>query len=530
MKTTVASKEIIESQAFELQNLSSSWFYSIRNCVEQKKPESAILIYSRNHGNGSIGLDSIPSVLKACASLFNHRFGTEMHCESIKSGVEGDVMVGTSLVDMYGKCGDIVSSRKVFDYMPERNVVTWNAMIGGYVRNGDMGSALGLFETMEGRTSATWNEMIGGYAKNGDVAMARRVFESVPEGLKNVVTWTVMVDGYVRNGDMEAAEEVFEVMPERNFYVCSVIISGYFRKGDVVKGKGFFDRMFSRNLVCWNTLIAGYAQNGMCAEALDAFMNMGAEGIKPDEVTVVSVLSVCAQSGMLEVGKEIHEMIVQKGIDLNEYVVNGLVDMYAKCGDLGNARLIFEGIPSKNYATWNSLIAGFSIHGHCKEALEFFMRMEKSGIKADGVTILSVLSACAHGGLVEEGLAVFSKMEQYGLTANTKHYGCVVHMLGRAGKLQEAMDLVEGMPVLPNDTVLGSLLGACQIHSDAVMADKVLELVGKLNSDYRSNDNGHYLVLANIYAACERWEAAERLRAVFADKGSDIIPGCSAIT
>ncbi|XP_073141053.1 pentatricopeptide repeat-containing protein At3g21470-like [Henckelia pumila] len=530
MKTRVAAQEIIKSQAFEPQNLSSDWFYCIRNCIDQKKPKSAILIYSRYHGNGSIGLDSIPSVLKACASLFNLCFGTALHCESIKSGVEGDVMVGTSLVDMYGKCGDIVSSRNVFDYMPERNVVTWNAMIGGYVRNGDMGSAFGLFEKMEGRTPVTWNEMIGGYGKNGDMAMARRVFESVPEGLKNVVTWTVMVDGYVRNGNMEGAEEVYEVMPERNFYVCSVMVSGYFRKGDVVRGREFFDRMRSRNLVCWNSLIAGYAQNGMSAEALDAFTNMRGERFEPDEVTIVSVLSVCAQSGMLEVGKEIHEMIVDKGIDLNEYVVNGLVDMYAKCGDLGNARLIFEGSPSINYATWNSLITGFSIHGHFKEALEFFTKMEVSGIKPDGVTILSVLSACAHGGLVEEGLEVFSKMEQYGLTANTKHYGCVVDMLGRAGKLKEAMDLVEGMPLEPNDTVLGSLLGACQIHSDTIMAEKVLELVGKLISDHRSHDDGHYVVLSNIYAACERWETAERLRAVFADKGSDIIPGCSAIT
>lgn len=175
------------------------------------------------------------------------------------------------------------------------------------------------------------------------------------------------------------------------------------------------------------------------------------------------------------------------------------------------------------------MITGLCIHGHCKEALEFFRRMEESGIKPDGVTILSVLSVCAHGGLVEKGLEVFSKMEHYGLTANTRHYGCVVDMLGRAGKLQEAMDFVEGMPVEPNDTVLGALLGACQIHCDTVMAEKVLELVGKLNSDYRSRDNGHYVVLSNIYAACERWGTAEQLRAVFANKGSDIITGCSAI-
>ncbi|PIN14144.1 hypothetical protein CDL12_13263 [Handroanthus impetiginosus] len=540
MKTTNFAQDLTNCSASETrkqnetlsrstESTSSSWSYSIRDCIYQKKPRAAILIYTRNRGNGSFLISAIPLVLKACASLSMLTFGKALHSEIVKSGVECDVMVGTSLVDLYGRCHDIVSSRKVFDNMPERNAVTWNAMIGGYMRNGNTQLALVLFENMAAKTPVTWIEMIDGYARNGNMVMARRVFESVPECLKDVVTWTVLVDGYVSNGDMESAIEAFERMKVRNFYVWSVMITGYFKKGDFVKAREIFDGMSSRNLVNWNSLISGYAQNGKCEEALDAFMRMRKEGFEPDEVTLASILSACAQSGMLDIGKEIHEIILKKRIELNEFVLNGLVDMYAKCGDLGNARMIFEGMTVKNSATWNSLISGFAIHGQCREAIEFFIKMEGSVIKPDNVTFLSVLSACAHGGFVEEGLETFSKMEKYGLKATIKHYGCLVDLLGRAGRLQEAFNLVKGMPMAPNDAVLGALLGACRIHSDTVMTENVMELIGKLNSCSSSHDDAHYVLLSNIYAASERWEMAEGMRVVFSAKGAEKTPGCSTV-
>ncbi|XP_011069810.1 pentatricopeptide repeat-containing protein At3g21470 [Sesamum indicum] len=511
------------------ENTSANWSYSIKDCISRKKPKTAILIYTRNRRRGSIVIGVVPLVLKACACFSLLSFGKVLHSEIVKSGVECDVMVGTALVDMYGKCQDIVSSRKVFDHMPERNVVTWNAMICGYMRNGDTKLASILFENMARKTSVTWNEMIDGYAENGDIAMARQIFENVPEGLKNVGTWTIMVDGYVSNGDMKAAREVFEKMPVRNFYVWSVMITGYFKEGDVLKAREIFNAMSMRNLVIWNSIISGYTQNGMCKEALDAFMRMRGDGFEPDEVTFASVLSACAQSGMLDVGKEIHEMILQRRIELNEFVLNGLVDMYAKCGDLENARLIFQGMSIKNSAPWNSLITGFALHGQCREAIELFSRMESSGVKPDGVTFLSVLFACAHGGFVDEGLETLSKMEKYGLTANIKHYGCLVDLLGRAGKLQDAFNLVKEMPMAPNDRVLGALLGACRIHSDTLMTENVLELVSKLNSYHASHDDAHYLLLSNIYATSERWEMAEEMRVVFSSRGSKKIPGHSAL-
>ncbi|PHU19722.1 Pentatricopeptide repeat-containing protein [Capsicum chinense] len=507
----------------------TNWSYSIKSSIAQQKFKEALLIYTHNRINGSSVMGVVPLVLKACAALSLLSLGKALHAESVKSRFDYNVMVGTALLDMYGKCGEIRSARKVFDYMPERNVITWNAMVGGYMKSGDVKTAFLLFENMSEKTIVTWNEMIYGYARNGDIVMARRFFDRVKDELRNVVTWSVMVDGYASNGDMDAAKELFEMMPRRNFYVWSSMISGYFKKGDVKSAKGIFDRMTTKSLVNWNSLICGYTQNGLCEEALEAFIKMQDEGLEPDEVTVVSVLSACAQLAVLEVGKNVHEMIIRKGIELNQYVLNGLVDMYAKCGDLRNAKLIFEGMKVKNAAAWNSLISGFANHGHCAEAINFFERMDSSGVKPNDITFLSVLSACAHAGFVEEGLEIFSRMEKYALTPSIKHYGCLVDLLGRAGRLKEACDLIKGMPVTPNKTVLGALLGACWVHSDTDVAEKLLKEVRKLNCSSDSRDDAHYVILSNIYAAAERWEKAERMRFALSNKRSQKTPGCSVV-
>ncbi|XP_059630568.1 pentatricopeptide repeat-containing protein At3g21470-like [Cornus florida] len=508
----------------------SHWSYHIRNCISQGVPKEALLIYNRVRRNGIYLLGVIPLILKACASLSVVQHGKALHTESIKVGVESDVMVGTSLVDMYAKCGSIVDSRHVFDCMPERNVVTWNAMIGGYTRNSDAKSASVLFEKMPTRTGVSWIEMISGFARIGDMVIARQLFDRVPPELRNVVTWTVLVDGYAKNGEMEAAKEAFEAMPQRNFFVWSSMIYGYCKKGDIQAAKGIFDRIPVRNLVNWNSLISGYAQNGFCEEALEAFSKMQAEGFEPDEVTLASVLSACAHLGLMDVGKEIHQLIIHKRIKPNQFVLNGLIDMYAKCGDLGNARSIFEGMFHRNDACWNAMISGFAIHGQFREALVLFGRMENSGVKPNDITFVSILSACAHGGLVKEGLEIFSKMEKYGLTATIKHYGCVIDLLGRAGKLEEAFFyLIRRMPVKPNDTVWGALLGACRIHSDMEMANRVLEEVDKADPGTGCDDYSRYVLLSNIYAAADKWEKAERMRKDTVNEGFQKTPGYSSI-
>ncbi|KAL6984354.1 hypothetical protein U1Q18_017732, partial [Sarracenia purpurea var. burkii] len=506
----------------------SNWSHRIRYCISRGDHREALLFYSRTRRTGIYHLGALPLLLKACASLSLLNHGKALHAESVKVGIESGVMVGTSLVDMYGKCGDIVGSRKVFDNVSERNVVTWNAMIGGYMATDDTKSASVLFEQMSTRSAVTWIEMIDGFGRRGDTVTARQLFDQVPLEMRTVVTWTVMVDGYCRNGEMGAAREVFEKMPIRNFFVWSSMISGYCKTGDVQAAKDIFERIPERNLVNWNSIISGLAQNGFFEEALDDFRKMRSEGFEPNEVTMAGVLSACAQLGLLDAGKEIHQMIVHKRIKLNQFLLNGLIDMYGKCGDLSNARLIFEKISNRNDACWNSMISSYAIHGQCQEALELFGKMEQSTEKPNDITFLSVLSACAHGGSVEEGLETFSKIKKHGLTARIKHYGCLIDLLGRAGRIREAYDLIKMMPMKPNDTVWGALLGACRIYSDTDMADRVLEEIGRDSEPGSSYDSQNYVTLSNIYAASDSWERAQRMRTVMLIKGFQKAPGHSS--
>ncbi|XP_061348147.1 pentatricopeptide repeat-containing protein At3g21470 [Gastrolobium bilobum] len=499
---------------------------SIRNHIQQGSLSWALVVYKQTRQEGIYDPGVVPLLLKACDSLSFLHYVKALHAESIKVGSDSDVFIGTALVGTYAKCGVVWYSRKLFDTMPERNAVTWNAMIMGYLRHGDTESASRVFEEMPGKTRVTWSQMIDGFARSGDIIAARRLFDKVPHELKDVVTWTVMVDGYARKGEMEAAREIFELMPIRNCFVWSSMVCGYCKKGNVTQAEAIFNRIPVRNLEIWNSMIAGYVRNGYGEKALQAFEEMEAEGFEPDEFTVVSVLSACAQLGVLDVGKQIHHMIEHKGITVNPFVLSGLVDMYAKCGDLVNARLIFEGFTERNIFCWNSMISGFAINGKFREVLEFFGRMEDSDIRPDAITFLTVLSACAHGGLISEAFEVLSKMEAYGIEIGIKHYGCMVDLLGRAGRLKEAFDLIKRMPMTPNDTVLGAMLGACRMHSDMKMAEQVMKLV---DTDSVIGANSHNVLLSNIYAASEKWEKAENIRRIMVDGGSEKTPGCSSI-
>jgi len=483
-------------------------------------------VYQQTRNDGVYDPNVVPLLLKACASLSFLHYVKALHAESIKAGSDSDVFIGTALLCSYAKCGFVWDARNLFDTMPERNFVTWNAMISGYLRNGDTESASLVFEEMPWKTQVTWSEMIGGFARNGDIVTARRLFDKVPHELKDVVTWTVMVDGYVRIGNMEAAREILEVMPQRNCFVWSSMVYGYFKKGNVTEAEAIFNRVPVRNLEIWNSMIAGYVQNGFGEKAFQAFVEMGVEGFEPDEFTVVSVLSACAQLGRLDVGKRIHHMIVLKGITVNQFVLSGLVDMYAKCGDLVYARLVFEGYIERNIFCWNAMISGFAINGKCEEVLEFFGRMEDSNIRPDATTFLTVLSGCAHEGLVSEAMEVISKMKACGIEIGIKHYGCMVDLLGRAGRLKDAYDLIIKMPMKANYTVLGAMLGACWIHADMEMAEQVTKLAG---ADYVTGVSSHNVLLCNIYAASEKWEKAERMRRIMADGGSQKTRGCSSI-
>uniref|UniRef100_A0A0D3EX11 Pentacotripeptide-repeat region of PRORP domain-containing protein n=1 Tax=Oryza barthii TaxID=65489 RepID=A0A0D3EX11_9ORYZ len=489
----------------------------------------AAIIYSKLLPHRTHHLPLVIVLLKATASRADPVLGRALHAEAVKSANAHDRLVGTTLVSVYCKCGLLADARRVFDGMPDRNAVTCNAMLAGYAAAGDMVSAEALFAGMGSRTPVTWATLIRGFAGKGDMAETRRWFEAMPLGMQNVVTWTVAVQAYVAAGDMETARELFNKMPARNAFVWSSMVTGNFKAGNADEAQAVFDKIPVRNLVNWNALIAGYAKMGCCEKALEAFHSMLKDKIKPDEFTMAGVLSACAQLGSLEQARKVHNFIIQHRIRKNQFVMNGLVDMFAKCGDLAFARNIFDNMQWRNTECWNSMISALSSHGQSIEAIRLFSKMECSEQKPNEITLLAVLGACTHGGFVDEGLRIFSKFDIYGVAAAVEHYGCLVDLLGRAGRLREAYEIVKNMLVEPNEVIWGSLLGACRVHGDAEMSELVSSEIHQLHSRRVSTNDAEYILLSNIMASSERWEQAERMRRKMALHGVGKTPGCSSV-
>eukprot|EP01018_Ginkgo_biloba_P017192 Gb_07106 [translate_table: standard] len=433
------------------------------------------------------------SVLPACADLSNLEHGKGVHEGIIVSGSQFNLFLASALVGMYVKCGSIEDARKVFDKMSERNVVVWNAMIAGYAQNGHVDEALKLFQKMPERDVVTWTSMIAGYTQNGQVDEAMELFKEMPE--RDLVSWNTMIAGYAQNGQIDEAVKLFQDMPEPD-------------------------------AVSWNTVITAYTTHGQGQEALTLYYQMQQTDIQPTQFTFTSVLSACANLAALEQGREIHEDIIRCGFQFEVSVGNALLHMYAKCGSINEARNMFDQMSRRDIVSWNAMIAGYAMHGFGKEAIQLFEQMKHCNTTPDHVTFLGVLSACCHAGLVDDGWQCFDSMSRdYHITPAVEHYCCMVDLLGRAGLLKEAQDLIYKMPVKPDAALWGSLLGACRIHNNIELGEHVAELLFELDPQ----NTAPYVLLSNIYAATGRWDAIENVRKMMRDRGVTKKPGCSWI-
>lgn len=328
-----------------------------------------------------------------------------------------------------------------------------------------------------------------------------------------------------------------------NILVQTTMIHFYANNKDVFSARRVFDEMVVRSNVTWNTMITGYCTQRertkeYARDALALFWDMlvGVGGVKPTDTTMVCVLSAASQLGVLESGACIHGYI-EKTVRVPEndvFIGTGLVDMYSKCGCLASALSVFRRMNERNVLTWTAMLTGLAIHGRGKEALELLDTMGAYGVKPNAVTFTSLLSACCHVGLVEEGLDLFDKMRStFGVIPVMQHYGCMVDLLGRAGYLKEAYELVIGMRIEPDAILWRSLLSSCKVHGDVAMGEKVGKLLLQLkleksaaNLTVRSED---YVALSNVYATAERWEDVELVREEMKVKGIENKPGCSSV-
>ncbi|KZV43337.1 pentatricopeptide repeat-containing protein-like [Dorcoceras hygrometricum] len=345
--------------------------------------------------------------------------------------------------------------------------------------------------------------------------------------LADVFVCNSLASTYLRFGDVDHAHKVFEESMFRDVVTYNVMIDGFVKAGEIEKARMVFNQMPDRDAVSWGTLLAGYAKLGYCVEAIDLFDRMVDLRVNFDNVALVSVLSACAQVGELTMGKKIHGQIERDGISLDSYLGTGLIDMYAKCGSIGFANEVFDSCPVKNVSLWNAMLFGLAMHGNGKLLLQYFSRMVKDGIRPDGVTILGVLVGCSHSGLVNEARVIFRDMESvHNVPRELKHYGCMVDLLGRAGLIKEALELIQGMPMGGDVFVWGGLLGGCKIHGDLEVAEAAANHV----MEVKPEDGGVYSVLAHMYANAERWDDLTNVRRLRGyRRGIKNSAGCSLV-
>ncbi|KAG1338215.1 putative Pentatricopeptide repeat-containing protein, mitochondrial [Cocos nucifera] len=324
----------------------------------------------------------------------------------------------------------------------------------------------------------------------------------------NVYTHTSLLNMYATCGCLVDARRAFDEMPERNSVAWNAMITGYVNWGELSLARLLFEQMPDRNVISWTGLIDGYVRAYRPEEAFACFGQMMAEDMNPTEITVLAIVPAVSNFGALDMGESLHGYCEKNGIcALDIRVQNSLIDMYAKCGSIESSYKVFLGMHNRrNLVSWTSIISGFAMHGMANEAVRQFEEMERADVKPNRVTFLSILNACSHGGLVEEGIRFFTGMVyEHGIEAEIKHYGCMIDMLGRAGRLAEAEEMIVGMPMQVNVIVWRTLLGCCSKHGDVEMGERVMRRIWELEKGY----GGDYVVLSNMLSEVGRFDDAE---------------------
>ncbi|XP_010559273.1 PREDICTED: pentatricopeptide repeat-containing protein At5g46460, mitochondrial [Tarenaya hassleriana] len=472
-----------------------------------------------------------------------------------------DVVSWNSMINGCVECGALDTAMTLFDEMPERTVVSWTTMVNGCFRSGRVAEAERLFHQMPRRDTAAWNAMIHGYLQFGKVDDAFKLFTLIP--CPNVVSWTSMIGGLDQNGNSGGALVLFRKMmdsrvkPTSRTFACVITACanapsfhlGVQVHGFIVKLGFFFEEYVSASLITfyanckrvedsrkvldekvhvnvavWTALLSGYSLNRKHEDALSVFSVMLKADILPNQSTFTSTLNSCTALEALDRGKEIHGVAIKLGLGSDVFVGNSLVVMYSECGNMHDAASAFTGVSGKNIVSWNSAIVGYAQHGNGRWALEIFCRMVRLNVEPDEITFTGLLSACSHCGYLEKGRKLFEYMSRRNpVDIKLQHYTCMVDILGRSGKLKEAEEFIESMPVKPNEMVWLALLGACRMHSDIDRAERAAEAILELEA----NTSAVYVLLSNIYASARRWSDVSRMRGKMRQSGIRKRPGKS---
>ncbi|PIA56868.1 hypothetical protein AQUCO_00700908v1 [Aquilegia coerulea] len=511
------------------------WNTIIKEYCKSKFPKvSVFLFHQMVRENFEMNKQTFVYAIKACELVKGGvRVGEELHCRICKVGFDSELLIRNVLMHLYGKHGCLSSARNLFDESLTRDVFTWTTMIDCYAQKQFPGKALKLFCLML-RSGVEPNEVtmvavLSACCILGNLSLGRLIHGYIE---KNDLECSLnllnaLMDLYVKCGCLTTAREIFDMMERRDVYSWTIMTDGHAKQGELELARQFFDGLPEKNVVSWNAMIAGYSQKNKPKEALALFHQMEETSLRPVEGTLVCVLSSCAQLGSLDLGKKIyHYYVDQKRVQPSVILANAYIDMCAKCGSIDAAIQLFNGMPKKDLVSWNSMINGYAVHGYAGQALDLFRQMQSSGLRPDDITLVGVLSACCHGGLVIQGREYFENMRGvFGIEPNTKHYACMIDLLGRVGMLDDAFELIKRMPMEPDEAAWGALLNASKMYGNIDLGKfasvKLLELT--------PNDSGTYALLANMFAAKRRWDDVGMVRSMMRARGVKKTPGLSSI-
>ncbi|XP_072996748.1 putative pentatricopeptide repeat-containing protein At5g52630 [Typha latifolia] len=482
-----------------------TWTSLIAHLTQYRHPFEAFSLFSQLKKTSTLSPNphTFSAAFHACAQTGVRTHGSQVHALGFKHGAESSVFVASAIADMYAKCGDMAASRKVFDEMPQRNLVSWNALMVGYVRNKLYRNAIFTFQEL---------------VRDCSLAPDQVSFSSTLSACANA--------GELGFGQSLHAH-VLKLGLEKLVYVKNSLVDMYSKCGCFSNAVEMFDPETDRDVVAWNILMMGWVHNDQFGEACSCFRSVMREGILPDEASFSTVLHALVGIAVWAQGATIHALIVKSGFAANRCVGSSLITMYAKCGTLLDAYRAFEETKNHlNIVSWTAMIAAFQQHGHGSRVIALFNEMLEREIEPDYITFVCVLSACSHNGLVEEGLKYLNSMSQtHRLAPGNEHYACVVDMLGRAGCLDDAKQFIDTMPVEPDASVWGALLGACRNCEDLELGKVVAQKLFEMEPD----NPGNYVLLSNMYASYGRLEEAKEVRRLMSSNGVKKETGCSWI-
>ncbi|KAL5548757.1 hypothetical protein UlMin_003988 [Ulmus minor] len=475
----------------------------------------------------------IPTTVRLLKKCQNFQEVRQVHAQLVKLGLLDHPLNSGRLLESYVRLSHIHYAWSVFDRMSCPDVFACNTIMRGLTACDNPYNSLLIYNKLlvDGLSpdNYTYTFVLKACSRLKALFEGRQVHcHLIKAGIApDTYVHSSLIRMYTNSGSIACAERVLKGFEEENVLAENSMISGYFGFGYVEEARKMFDNMVTKDVATWSAMVTGYSDNGLYGEALSIFKEMMAAGISPNESALVSSLCACAHLGALDQGRWIHAYVDEIGFGISVSLGTALIDMYAKCGCIDRSYEIFQKLSSrKDVITWGAIISGFAIHGRAEKCFQLFDEMVSEGIEPNAVIFVAILSACSHAGYVEAGRCYFYRMmHDFGVTPSIEHYGCMVDLLGRAGRLAEAEKFILSMPEKPNSIIWGMLLGACRMHNDVKRGNMAFQHLVELEP--MSGDR--YKLAGLMYSNAGKQENTKRIRRFIAENDLETTRGLSFI-